>query len=287
MEIRFCCILPQTNSMKFDTGAFIVLLCVTAFLIIGFARIGHGGYNANAHMPYPAHKQIPARTVGQIPLPQGFTRVGLQAGSYAEWLRNFPLRKNNTVYLYNGQPIEDQRQHYAVLDISTGTKDLQQCADAIMRLRAEYFLAKKDYPAIVFGEGKEKMRFVDVVNQADINEQDVRPLFLQYMEKVFIHCGTYTVDAMSSPIPLSTMQPGDMFVKAGSPGHAMVVVDVAANAEGKKIYLLAQSYMPAQDMHIVINPINPTLSPWYEVANDAEITTPGWIFGSKQLKRWK
>jgi hypothetical protein len=82
--------------------------------------------------------------------------------------------------------------------------------------------------------------------------------------------------------------PGDVFVKAGAPGHAMIVVDVALNeTTGKKIYLLAQGYMPAQDMHIVMNPNSSTLSPWYEVNDSEKIITPGWIFTKDQLKRWK
>ncbi len=83
------------------------------------------------------------QTVKQIPLPEGYERVALRENSFAGFLRNLPLRKDNTVYLYNGQRKPNQSVHYAVIDISTGTKDLQQCADAIMRLRAEYFYAKQ------------------------------------------------------------------------------------------------------------------------------------------------
>jgi hypothetical protein len=276
----------KTNCMKFNTGALITLFAVSVLLIIGFKRIGH----AHINFLYPNRqtaKKLPAAKVSEISLPVGYTRVAVQPGSFAEWLRNFPLRKNNTVYLYNGQPLADQSQHYAVLDISTGHKDLQQCADAIMRLRGEYYYSMSEYGKIAFGEGREMMRFADVLSRSDFTEKDVRPLFMQFMEKVFINCGTYTVDAMSSPIPLSSMQPGDMFVKAGSPGHAMIVVDVATDPEGKKIYLLAQGYMPAQDMHIVINPVTAALSPWYQVTDDKEITTPGWIFEKNQLKRWE
>ena len=68
----------------------------------------------------------------------------------------------------------------------------------------------------------------------------------------------------------------------------MIVADVAVNkTTGKKIYLLAQGYMPAQDMHIVINPNSLTLSPWYEINDDEKIITPGWVFEKNQLKRWK
>lgn len=271
--------------MKFISGAFILVLCITTVLIIGFKHI-----SANALNILPHHQttgQAAPKKIGEINLPEGYSRVEVQKGSFAEWLRNFPLRKNNTVYLYNGQPVYDQSLHYAVLDISTGTKDLQQCADAIMRLRGEYYFSRKEYDKILFGEGKEQMSFEKLIRNADVTEKNSHPLFMQFIEKVFINCGTYTVDAMSNPIPLSGMQPGDMFVKAGSPGHAMIVVDAATNVAGTKIYMLAQSYMPAQDMHIVINPINTALSPWYEVTDDKKITTPGWVFEKGQLKRWK
>ena len=31
--------------------------------------------------------------------------------------------------------------------------------------------------------------------------------------------------------------------------------------------MLAQSYQPAQDIHIVVNPLNEKMSPWYEVTD--------------------
>jgi hypothetical protein len=33
----------------------------------------------------------------------------------------------------------------------------------------------------------------------------------------------------------------------------------------KKVYLLAQGYMPAQDIHVLKNPVNASLSHWYAV----------------------
>jgi hypothetical protein len=43
----------------------------------------------------------------------------------------------------------------------------------------------------------------------------------------------------------------------------VIIADMEQNQEGKRIYLLAQGFMPAQDIHIVINPLFPDLSPWY------------------------
>ena len=50
--------------------------------------------------------------------------------------------------------------------------------------------------------------------------------------------------------------------------------------------MLAQSYMPAQDIHIVKNPGNEILSPWYETGEEAMIITPEWKFEQNQLYKW-
>jgi len=87
---------------------------------------------------------------------------------------------------------------------------------------------------------------------------------------------------------LKNMQIGDVFIKGGFPGHAVIVVDMAENLQiRKKIFLLAQSYMPAQDMHILINPNNQHLSPWYELDFNGDLNTPEWIFKKSDLHSFK
>ncbi len=54
----------------------------------------------------------------------------------------------------------------------------------------------------------------------------------------------------------------------------------------KKIFLLAQSYMPAQDIHILRNPDDEDLSPWYSVDFGEKLHTPEWIFTKKELCRF-
>jgi hypothetical protein len=64
-------------------------------------------------------------------------------------------------------------------------------------------------------------------------------------------------------------------------------MDMAENVEGKRIFLLAQSYMPAQDIHILKNPRNKILSPWYELNTyQDEIITPEWDFVQTDLRRF-
>src|ERR1700730_82885 len=90
----------------------------------------------------------PFPTIGDIPVPQGYERMFVIGNSFAEWLRKLQLKKDKTVYKYDGLPKKNQDAQFAVINMSTGRKDLQQCADAIMRLRAEYFFQFKQFEQI-------------------------------------------------------------------------------------------------------------------------------------------
>ena len=60
----------------------------------------------------------------------------------------------------------------------------------------------------------------------------------------------------------------------------------ALNENNEKIFLLAQSYMPAQDIHILNNPENKDLSPWYDLRDTDRLYTPEWTFDKTSLKRF-
>lgn len=243
-------------------------------------------------------------TINSIPLPKDYHRVEVAEKSFAAWLRKVNLRKNNTVYLYNKQPKANQSLHYAVLDISTGNKDLQQCADALMRLKAEYHFSTSAYDQINFIAGDKTVfnfkefakgkryalrgqRLSSSQSAAD-NSCYTHLCLMQFLDWVFSYCSTYTLQSQTKAITnLEEIMPGDMLVKAGSPGHAMMVGDVAVNSvTGKKIFLLVQGFMPAQDIHIVKNPNNLSLGPWFEVGGSNKIITPGWVFEKSQLRKW-
>ncbi|NOZ34091.1 MAG: DUF4846 domain-containing protein, partial [Chlorobi bacterium] len=84
--------------------------------------------------------------IKSIPVPKGYERIKVDSGSFGFWLRNVKLKtENNEVHLYDGTLKYSQDLHFAVLKFDAGKRDLQQCADAVMRLRAEYLYAQKDY----------------------------------------------------------------------------------------------------------------------------------------------
>lgn len=232
-----------------------------------------------AHRPDPGTATI--FTIVDIPLPAGFTRLPAGGNSFTTWLRSIKVKKDPQVYLYNGRLKNNQDAQFAVLDIPVGTKDLQQCADAVMRMRAEYLYQQNRTGEISFADNNGKK--YNCPAGAD------RKNFERYLESVFAYCGTASLEKQLRRVPVfNNIQPGDVLIKGGFPGHAVMVMDVATDSSGRKLYLLAQSYMPAQDIHILKNPMYENLSPWYlaEKGNNLFIYSPEWTFSAKELRRW-
>jgi Domain of unknown function (4846) len=253
----------------------------------------------------PPNNPNPYPTVTAIPLPTGYHRVETVNRPFAAWLRTIPLKKDRTVYLYDGSPKRNQDAQFAVLDVSVGHTDLQQCADAVMRLRAEYLYACKDFINIDFyTEQGVRLNFWEWANGGRVSLKgnrlinytlsggdhycESRYCFDNYLTTVFSYCGTRSLEQQLVPVTaFGSMQAGDVLVKGGAPGHAMLVMDMAEDAAGRRIYLLAQSYMPAQDIHIVRNPSDAALGPWYrEEEGQTLIQTPEWTFTTNQLRTW-
>jgi len=221
----------------------------------------------------------PYKTIADIPLPAGYIRINYDAGTFAAWLRKVSLKKDKTVYTYEGSQKYNQTAQFAVLDVSVGKQNLQQCADAVMRLRAEYFYDMKSF---------NKIRFTDNDGTSyNFQSPFTRTHFDNFLQQVFGMCGSASLQKqLKQHVEMKDIEPGDVLIRGGFPGHAVIVMDVAFNNAGKKIYMLAQSYMPAQDIHVLVNPVNKLLSPWYEVNDETKIKTPEYDFTMYELKRW-
>ncbi|MEM7182812.1 MAG: DUF4846 domain-containing protein [Spirochaetota bacterium] len=247
--------------------------------------------------------QSPAyyKKVGDIPVPEGFVRQVQKKNSFCQFLRKQGLKRDKTVYLYNGRKKANQSAQFAVLNIDVGKRNLQQCADAIMRLRGEYLYQKKQYakirfhftngdlvPFVKYARGyRPKIRKNRVTWRKTKRKSYSYTTFRRYMELIFTYAGTSSLRKELKPIASGEIQCGDSFVQAGYPyGHAVLLVDLAVHKQtGKKIFLLAQSYMPAQDIHVLQNPQNADISPWYEVPQK-KLLTPEWEFIRQDLRRF-
>jgi len=245
------------------------------------------------------------KTLGErIKTPLGYSRSSVTTNSFVGYLRNIPLKANGTlVHYYNGAVKPNDNIYAAVLNIDPGNKDLMQCADAVMKLRAEYLYSTGQYDKIhfTFTNGfradylKWRLGYRISVhgNKAEWVTTTPGPAsydaaFRQYLDVVFSYCGTLSLSRELKHVEYADMQPGDVLIKGGTPGHAEIVMDIAKNAAGHKIFLLAQGYMPAQDIQVLLNPSDPILSPWYELnPAAATIVTPEYDFNTSQLMRFE
>jgi Domain of unknown function (4846) len=260
------------------------------------------------HYPWLTDAPTTNRLAQRFAPPPGCRRVAVAPGSWGEWLRWLPLRPAGTsARLFNGELKSPQEVVAAVVNIDPGTQDLQQCADAVIRLRAEYLFAAHQADSIHFRlTNGYDFRFVDFVAGRSfrvVNEKvlpAVRPAETashaalgRYLLPTFGYAGTLSLSRELRPVPLAEAQPGDVLIHGGSPGHAVLVLDVAVQpATGQRYLLLAQSYMPAQDIHVLQNIYaeGPALRnhAWFAVPRPEadSFDTPEWSFETSELARF-
>ena len=235
----------------------------------------------------------------RIRTPDGYTRTPEDTGSLAEFLRNYAMKEDQSpVLLYDGSEKGNQNAHVAVFDLPIEAEDLQQCADSVIRVYAEYFWSTGQYDRIAFhftsGFDAQYTKWADGYRiQVDGNNvswtKSAQPdtsyeFFQKYLRMVFTYAGTASMDTEAEPIALSDIQVGDVFLKGGHPGHVVMIVDLCENVSGKKAFLLAQGYMPAQQFQVLKNPAHED-DPWYY---EDEVTypfrTPEYTFDEGSLK---
>ncbi|THB71019.1 MAG: hypothetical protein D6B28_08195 [Gammaproteobacteria bacterium] len=280
-----------------------VFLIISCYLLSSAYADNHRNPSVNSPKYYhwPLQEDAAVKISQSIEPPEGYTRITLEDTSFGTWLRALPLLQNsNTVHLFNGDKKFNQLAQHSIIDIDVGDKDLQQCADAAIRLRAEFLFSKKDYKSIHFNftsgdnasweewaAGKRpviKGNKVSWVHKSAQNHSYAN--FRKYLETVFTYAGSASLSRELETVPNpAKILPGDIFIQGGYPGHAVIVMDVAENSKGERVFLLAQSYMPAQQVHLLRNP-KIWNGPWYHAKSSGKLVTPEWIFNFKDLMRF-
>jgi hypothetical protein len=222
---------------------------------------------------------------GRIGTPEGFKRSTLLAGSLENYLRQLQLKKHGSlVKKYNGITKAAAGIYCAVVDKEIGTQDLHQCADATMYLWASYLFDTKQYEKIKFKFlGDDRWHFYKDYTRDYGNEKT----FFKYMQEVWSAANTKSLYGSLKSISNDNVKVGDILIQTRNPyGHAVMIVDECVSKNtGKKLYLLAQSYMPAQETQILLNPKSENKSPWFDLSTDT-INTPEWTFYKTDFKRF-
>ena len=267
-------------------------------IVFFFAQSALG--QANGAYPWLEHPVTDA-IASRFNPPEGFVRTAETSGNFGDWLRYLPLISGRPkVLLYDGREKGNQEAHEAVVDMDVGNRDLQQCADAVMRLRAEYLrqAGKANRISFRFTNGtparwtdwargmRPEVKGNKVAWKQKASPSSSYASFRSYLTKVFQYAGSASLSRELKPVPSTEpVQAGDVFIQGGFPGHAVIVVDTAENKSGERLFLLAQSYMPAQQVHILKNPNDANLSPWYRYL-PGPLRTPEWRFPDNSLKRF-
>ncbi len=220
--------------------------------------------------------------------PPGYERVQLPDDSFGAWLRHLPLAAPGTpVTSYKGDVVHDGKDQYlaAVVAIDVGKIDLQQSPDVVVRLHSEWLWSQGvkdiayrgatglDMPLARWARGERVVaegRGVFWIVKAKPSEVDHAEL-RRYLDAVFTWANSTALAQQAQPVEPKDVTPGDFFVHLGSPGHAMVVLDIAEKPSGQKVALLGQALNPAQSIYVVR--LGPATA-WFSLRPESPLITP-------------
>ncbi|MEZ4875866.1 MAG: DUF4846 domain-containing protein [Flavobacteriaceae bacterium] len=243
-------------------------------------------------------------TVSQrIVVPEGFQRKEYPVGNFSAYIQNYPLKSfESEVINYNGKPYVYQGGHVGVFELSVPSHGLMQCADALIRLRAEYLWEqdKKEAIGFQFTSGhycswKEYAagfrpqitgNKVSFLKTAKPNSSKAN--FYNYLDLIYTYAGTISLQQEMLPVAtVDDIEVGDMLIYPGSLGHVIMVVDKAVNAQGKNLFIFAQGNTPSQSVHILKNVNDVTMSPWYDIVLGEPLEIPAYRFETTKFIRFK
>ncbi|MBU0550994.1 DUF4846 domain-containing protein [Myxococcota bacterium] len=236
--------------------------------------------------------------------PEGFQRVAVEPDSYAAWLRGLPTRTDRAeVYAYDGARLD--RPSAAIIYLDIGVRDRQQCADTVIRLHAEHLWSRGRAEAAGYhftsgdlstwkawrsGE-RFKPQGIRVVRARGRARANTHKAYRGWLDHLFIYAGTQSLWRDSRPVGARPYEAGDFFVQPGGPGHAVILLDIAQDAQGRRAALIGQGFMPAEDLHVLKGSHDRVLNDvWFLLPDEAHPTlvTPSWSpFKREEARRFK
>jgi hypothetical protein len=300
-DIRTELSMPRVPTRKvkslFWFGIFLgfIILLVTSLIIFKFGKTSQ----------YPSSNIISSgeTIIKRIKTPSNFDWIIEDKNSFGEFVQNISLEPNKSKILdYKGNPISNQAEHVAIMKFDVGSKDLQQCADAVIRIRAEYLFSLARYDEIGFhftsgdffkwNDYRNGYRpIVSENNSVTIKKTNLVDSsyknFRKYLDVIYSYSGTISLYKETKKVNADGLiKTGDILITPGSPGHAVIIVGRAkSKINGEIIYLLAEGYTPAQSIHIITNPYNAKINPWYKLSTSNEATiTARYMFTKTDIR---
>ncbi|MEY8847831.1 DUF4846 domain-containing protein [Psychroserpens sp. XS_ASV72] len=283
---------------------FILVLAVITVVVYQFKPVKRAANTVLASVKTPSLIYKDSVTIAsRVKVPDGYKRVTYPKGSFQEYLRNYKLKPyGSKIINYDDSHYFWQGGHIGILDVPVPNNGLQQCADALIRIRSEYLWNqnRKDEIGFNFTSGhycswksyaegyRPKINGNKVSFQKTAKVDHSKANFYKYLNLIFTYSGTLSLyNELPSINNAKRLQIGDMLIKGGTPGHIVMICDEVVDANGNKLFLLFQGNTPAQSVHLVKNLQDLNRSPWYQLEKDQEISVSNYTFDSSKFVRFK
>lgn len=281
---------------------FILFFLVIVFLVAYQFKPIKQTIQAVITKPYYVNEQ--GNTIkSRIAIPENFKRITIDTSSFQQFIRNQKLKPFGAkVINYDGRPYFYQLGHVGVLDVDVPDNGLQQCADALIRLRSEFLWNRNQKNKIGFNftsghycswkkyaQGYRPKINGNKVSFHKTAKTDIsKANFYKYLNLIYTYSGTMSLNNELKEIKtIKDLQIGDMLIIGGFPGHVVMIADISENAKGERLFLLMQGNTPAQSIHLLKNLEDTSISPWYKLKINSEISTPGFTFNNSKFVRFK
>lgn len=240
--------------------------------------------------------------------PKGYKRTKAGKNTFTDFIRNEKLKDygQKSIY-YNGKPKKSEGVYDAVFDVDLAGKNILHCADSCYKFRGDYLYSIGRYDKMKFhfvGKGIADFDKYTRGYRVDpetgeyflMGEKSSSPdVYKKFMDTVYIYSSTLSLVDDTDRVDIDDMKVGDIFLRLGTPGskrvgHAITIIDMAENSSGNKVFMLAQSYMPAQQPQVLVNKNDSEIGPWYslkDVKKAGKLRTPQWTFELDELARFK
>jgi hypothetical protein len=225
-------------------------------------------------------------SIGEISLPDSsYHRVTVDPSSFGAWLRSQKLMPPNSPVLdYSHReykPGSDTTVAF-VMDIDIHNRRTEQCMDILVRLYSEYCWQRGHLQELKFPlPGGYFLTWQDWMNglrpkfkSYHVSMYKTQPQdssyknFESYLRTVYAESHTQQFFHAYVTIDRRKLQVGDFIVLKGSKAHAVMIVDLVKDDQGKKKMLVGHGDTPACQFYLLSYKKN---QPWFPVDFDKEI----------------
>lgn len=285
---------------------FLPLLIFASLLVIAYQLKPVKQHVKAVVNTFPSHTDLINKDgltiLSRVKLPNGYNRVNYPKGSFQNYLRNYKLKTfGSKIINYDNTEYFWQRGHIGILEVPVPKNGLQQCADALIRIRSEYLWDnnRKDEIGFNFTSGhycswkkyaqgyRPKINGSKVTFHKTAKANHSKENFYKYLNLIYMYSGTLSLYNELEKVKAKDLKIGDMLIIGGTPGHIVMLCDEAVNANGEKLFLLFQGNTPAQNVHLLKNLDDTSISPWYQLKDNNEIPVSNYTFYNSEFVRFK